>query len=53
MEKKIISPVFIKSFEREGMAKVFAAAARGGKVTARYDYDFLRRRIIKTFEVKY
>lgn len=52
MEKKIISPVFIKSFEREDMAKVFAAA-RGGKVIARYDYDFLRRRIIKTFEVKY
>lgn len=52
MEKKVISPVFVKSFEREDKANEFAAERRG-KVVARYDYDFLRGKIIKTFEVKY
>lgn len=52
MEKKIISPIFIKYFEREDIAKVFAAA-HSGKITVHYDYDFLRYRIVKTFEVKY
>ena len=43
---------FIRIFTEEKMAKIFAGQA-GGEIIVRYDYDEMRGKIVKQFEVRY
>ena len=43
---------FIRVFTEEKMAKIFVGQA-GGEIIVRYDYDEMRGKIVKQFEVRY
>ena len=52
MERNVIKPSFVKVFSVEKNAQKFAKES-GGKVVVRYEWDDMRRKIIRQYVVKY